>query len=205
MTKPIFAAVFAEQWDGLPPALKAHYANRPHTDDVVTVEGILNISMSPVLKFMSPLIRLLGFLTPWDGAGIACTVHFRSDPKSTAFVFDRRFTFPGHPAYVFRSRLVPKGPHEVIEYMACGVGWRCGYFYEDDRVVLRHKGYILRLFGLDIPLPGATFFMGRGEAFEQATGDGSFRMSMALSGSPLGLRYGYEGEFRVTHMALSDG
>ncbi len=35
MTEPIFAEVFGAQWDRLPPALKAHYANRPFSNDVV--------------------------------------------------------------------------------------------------------------------------------------------------------------------------
>lgn len=204
MMKPTFAEVFAEQWDALPPAMKLHYANRPYTRDWVTVEGSLTIRMGWLMKRVAPLMGALGMLTPRDGQNIACIVHFLSEFESNVFVFERRFAFPGKP-YIFRSRLMPRGPHDVTEYMPCGIGWRCSYGYEDGKVLLKHKGYVWRILGVDVPLLGlGELFMGRGDAFEQATGEDSFRMRMGTSGSLFGkaMDYGYEGEFRVTEVTL---
>lgn len=63
---PTFAAIFAEQWEDLPPALKAHYANRPFTRDHVIVEGTLDIEMHPLLRRFSWLIKATGMLTPYE-------------------------------------------------------------------------------------------------------------------------------------------
>lgn len=202
MTEPIFARVFAEQWPLLPPAMQMHYANRAFTADRVTVTGHLTIRLHPVMKLFAPVFGALGMLTPRGGDKVPCTVDFLSQPDGSAFIFDRWFQFPGGKRYQFRSKLVAKGPHDVIEYMRCGIGWHCGYSYEGDRVVLSHKGYVARLFGADIPLPGAGFITGRGEAFEIATGDDRFAMRMGLRHSLLGWLYSYEGEFVVTEMAL---
>ncbi|ESQ94154.1 DUF4166 domain-containing protein [Asticcacaulis benevestitus] len=205
MKTPIFAAVFAEQWDALPPALKAHYANRGFTRDRVTVTGTLTIRMGPLLRFLSPLLRLSRMLTPWPGDDVPCTVAFHSEPDSNAFIFERRFSFPGRAPHVFRSKLVPQAPHHVIEYMASGLGWRCGYSFEDGRVRLFHKGYVWRLFGVDLPVTFlGELLAGKGFAFEEASGDMSFSMAMGLKGGPFGrlTAYSYSGDFTVTEMAL---
>jgi hypothetical protein len=205
MTEATFAAVFGDQWHRMPPALQKHYANRPFSRDRVTVEGRLDIHMGPMMRVVAPLLAALGMLTPTDGKGVTCTVHFLSEPDSNAFIFERWFEFSGRKPYRFRSKLVPRGGHEVTEYMPCGVGWRCRYDYDGDRVILRHLGYVWRLFGADLPLPGlGELLIGRGAAYEQATGSDSFRMRMGTRGSLFGkwMDYGYEGEFRIAEIAL---
>jgi hypothetical protein len=204
MTGPIFADIFAGQWEALPSALKAHYANRPFSHDRVTVTGTLTIRMGFLLRLASPLLRALHMLTPWPGVDVPCTVSFLSEPDSRAFIFERRFDFPDRPPYVFRSKMISRRPHEVIEYIAGGIGWRCGYCYEDGQVWLRHKGYVWRLFGHDLPLSWlGQLLLGRGDAFEAATGDDRFRMCMTLTGGLFGglTAYSYEGEFSVTEIA----
>jgi hypothetical protein len=203
---PIFAAVFGDGWTQLPPALVKHYANRPFTTDRVTVKGTLDIRMGPMMKAVAPLMGVLGMLTPRGGDNISCTVNFLSEPHSNAFIFERWFEFPGRKPYRFRSKLIPQQGPEVIEYMPCGVGWRCSYHYDKDRVILRHLGYVWRLFGIDIPLLGlGELLIGRGRAYEQATGEDSFRMRMATYGSLFRewMDYSYEGEFMITEMALA--
>jgi len=201
---PTFAAVFGAPWDGLPPALKLHYANRPFTRDRMTVEGMLDITMGPLMRVLAPLFGALGMLTPHAGTGVACTVHFLSEPDSNAFIFERWFAFPGRKPYRFRSRLVPKTDDAVVEYMPNGIGWACCYGFTDGRIVLRHHGYVWRLFGIDVPLPFAAMLMGRGDAWEEATGERSFRMCMTMSGGLFGrlMAYGYSGDFTVTEAAL---
>ncbi len=200
MSEPTFAAVFGDQWHTLPPALKLHYINRPFSRDRTTVRGQLTVQMSPLLRAFSPLLRQLGMLTPWEGDDIPCTVYFHSEPNSKAFIFERHFEFPGRAPYVFRSRLVPMGGHRVIEYMACGIGWVCTYTYEGDQVRLTHQGYIWRVLGLDLPLPFADVFMGRGHAWEVATSETGFAMHMELSCGLFGRLYSYAGEFAVTEV-----
>ena len=196
-----FTAIFGDQWQALPPALKLHYVNRPYSRDRTTVQGKLTIRMSPLLRALSPVLEALGMLTPWEGTNVPCTVYFFSEPDSRAFIFQRHFAFPGRAPYVFRSRLVPVGGHAVIEYMACGLGWVCTYSFADDQVQLRHKGYVWHVFGMDIPLPLATLLMGRGTAWERAISDTGFAMHMELSGGLLGALYSYAGEFAVTEVS----
>ena len=209
MKAPVFAEVFADQWEHLPPVMQTHYANRPYTRDRVTVEGHLDVYIRPLMKPFASLMAALGLLAPYAGERVPCTVQFLSQVDGKAFIFDRRFHFPesssasGRKSYQFRSELVAKGANDVIEYMRCGIGWRCGYSFENGRVVLAHKGYVWRLFGRDIPLPGAGLIVGRGEAFEEATGDDSFAMAMALHHPLFGRLYSYAGTFTVAEIELA--
>ena len=121
-TPPTFAPVFGDPWAAMPPALKLHYANRPFCRDRITVDGPLSVRMGAMMRVFAPVFGALVMLTPRDGEDIPCTVHFISEPSSNAFVFERWFAFPGHKPFCFRSRLVPKRGHEVVEYMRCRVG-----------------------------------------------------------------------------------
>ncbi len=206
-SRPIFQDIFGDDaWARLPLALQQHYANRPFSNDRVTVKGVLTIRMSKRMRFLSPLLQLMGMLTPWPGDNIPCTVHFLSHPKSNSFTFERWFYYPGRKPWCFRSELVPRGGHEVTEYFACGLGWRCTFYYDGDKVILRDRGFAWRLFGLHIPLPGfLDIFTGTGGAYETAT-DAGFYMRMEVNNAMFddGPEYGYDGEFVVTEMALQD-
>lgn len=204
-SQPIFQTVFGNQWDSLPPALKAHYANRPYTNDIVTHEGALTITLSPVMRSFAWLMRLANVLVPFEGADVPCTVYARSDPKSAAYILDRRVFAPGREPYTFRSELVCLKPHVVAEYFRFGGGWVASYYFEGDKVILRHRGFAWRLFGLHIPLPGfLDIIFGQGSAYEITTGKDSFRMATSLDHFlHEGSMAGYAGEFRITEVKLA--
>lgn len=211
MKQPIFQAIFADQWEDLPACFKAHYANRPRTRDVVVVEGLMNITMNGYMRAFAPLLGLMGMLTPHEGKDVPVTVRFLSEPDSDDFVFERTFRFPNKKPVLFRSKMHMTKPHEVIELMGPNIGWRCGYYYDPIKgniyhVVMRHRGYVWRLFGKDIPLPQwIEILVGRGHAYEVETGEDSFAMRMEINHSmfkaPI---YAYEGRFRVTEVELHD-
>ncbi len=198
---PIFQSVFAGQWPLLPPVMRKHYANRPYSKDVVTVEGIMSVKMSRVLRIFSPLMRIIGMLPPYAGENIPVTVHFFSERDSIVFGFDRIFRFPGKPPYHFRSRMEPVGENRIIEWMRIGIGWRAGYHWDGNKVTMTHEGYVARLFNTRIHLPLEWLF-GRGNAWEEPLSEDRFRMHMDLRHPLLGVLYAYSGEFSITEMRL---
>ncbi|EGF93011.1 hypothetical protein ABI_14500 [Asticcacaulis biprosthecium C19] len=202
--KPIFAKAFGDQWGALPAPLKAHYANRPFTRDVVTHEGALDITLSPVMRRFAWLLKLGGLLAPFEGKAVPVTVYTRSDPASDSYIFERHFFPPNRPPHVFKSELIVTGPHEVIEYFRFGGGWKADYSFEDGRVLIRHKGFTWRLFGRHIPLPGLLkYLFGTGVAWETAIDESSFAMQTALTHAlHRGPLIGYAGAFRITEVKL---
>ena len=198
---PIFQSIFGAQWERLPAVMHKHYANRPCSNDIVTVEGVMKIELSVFARLLSPLLRFTGALVPYAGDAIPTTVHFRSVPDSDVYIFDRIFHFPGRPAYRFRSRMQAVGGNEVIEFMRIGIGWRAHYSWDGNRVRMAHRSYAVRLFGTLIRLP-LELLLGSGDAWEEALSDDRFRMAMELRHPLWGRVYAYSGEFTVTEVAL---
>jgi uncharacterized protein DUF4166 len=198
---PIFQSIFGETWPVLPAVMHKHYANRPESSDVVTVEGVMRVEISLFARLLTPLFRLAGALVPHQGENIPVIVHFRSERNSAAYCFDRIFNFPDRSPYHFRSRMIPAGGNEVVEFMPIGIGWNASYRYDGRKVLIEHQGYKLSLFGKLVRIP-LELLLGKGYAEEEAISDDSFCMSMKIQHPVFGLIYAYSGEFTVKEVAL---
>lgn len=196
MSEEIFKPIFGKSWERLPPVMRQHYANRPYSNDIKIAEGKMDISFGKIFKFFSPLFRFLELLVAYEGKDIFTRVTFRSEENSNALCFDREFFFPEKPLRFF-SKVFPIQGDEVVEVMKCKIGWRCSYSYENGKVLLKHRGYNLALFGFFIPLP-ITFLVGEGYAQEEAISENEFRMKMTITHFLFGKIYEYKGHFKIT-------
>ncbi len=199
--RPIFAAIFADDWEALPTVFHAHYANRPFTRDVVVVEGTMDVEIAWPMRLLAPLLKLTGALVPIAGRNIPVTVAYRSDPAGDGFTLDRSFRFPAREPYRFRSTMVPVGGNEVIEWMPFMLGWRAAFAWREGRVWLDHRGYAVRFRGRIYRLP-IEFLLGRGEASEAAIDETRFRMIMTIRHRFFGSLYSYHGTFQIGEMDL---
>lgn len=203
MSEPILQSVFEAQWHDLPDVLRQRYANRPFSNDVVTVDGFLTVEMSRLSKLMAPIFRLTRTLVPYHGENIPVTVRFRSAPGSNACHFERTFRFPGKRPYRFNSVLRPMENADLLETMPTGVGWLARYTVEHGKVCVTHRGYRINLFGHTLRLPLEWIF-GRASAEEEAIDDRHFRMAMQIVHPVLGAIYAYHGTFAITSVEISD-
>lgn len=196
--EPTFKSIFGESWDNLPPVMKKHYANRPYSTEVTTVEGVLDIFCKPPLLWLSPAMRLLGQIPTFNEKNVPVTVRFKSDLDSKSFHFKRSFNFLGRKPYVFHSRILQVKNSEVVEIMKFRLGWKMQYSWDGEKVILTHKGYIFQLFGHLIPLP-LTILMGAGNATEYPVDDDTFDMEVSITHPWWGEIYGYKGRFKVSN------
>ena len=191
--EPIFKPIFEESWDSLPPVMHKHYANRPYSDDLSTVEGTLDVMCKWYLK---PFFWLFGSVPPYNETDIPITVHFTSQPDSRALCFDRIFYFKNRKPFYFRSRMTQIHGNEVLERMNYGICWHSYYSWNGEKVTLRHKGYSWRIGRITIPLP-ITWLIGRSDADEWSIDDCTFDMCTTIIHPLLGKVYGYKGRFKV--------
>jgi hypothetical protein len=194
--QPIFQSVFGAHWDGLPAVMKKHYANRPYCNDKVIVEGVLDVHYRGPLLLLQPVFLLLSTVPIVNESNVATTVHFDSSPNSKTFGFDRQFHFRAHRPYRFRTRMLQIRGNEMIEIMRFGLCWRFQYRWENDAVMLSHRGYALKLGGYLLPLP-LHWITGRGDAIERAVDDDHFDMEVTLVHPWFGEIYRYCGRFKV--------
>ncbi|MDD3019728.1 MAG: DUF4166 domain-containing protein [Alphaproteobacteria bacterium] len=196
--EPIFKSIFGRSWDDLPPVVRKHYANRPYTHDHVTAEGVLDTFCAGPIRWMSPLFWMMRGIPPHTEKDVKVTVFFESDKDTKYFHFNRIFSFKGRKSYNFTSRMVQIKYNEVVEIMRYGFGWRMGYFWEDGKVKLKHKGYVFHLYGIFIPLP-LSLLIGKGYAEETPIDDNTFDMFMQIVHPLWGKVYEYKGRFEVKY------
>lgn len=196
---PVFQPVFKTMWEKLPPVFQKRYANRPYCNEIATVEGKMEVRFSRLMACIMPIFRLMHVLVPYQGKDIPVTVNFRSDINSNATFLDRKFYFPNRKPYEFNSRVQPIKDTEVIEYMSWGIGWKMHYFYNGEKVIMQHKGYVWKLFGYNVPLP-LGIFIGKGYAEETVIDENSYRVSMTISHALFGTLYYYAGDFTFTRL-----
>lgn len=194
--EPIFKSIFGEDWERLPPVMHKHYANRPYSNDTTVVEGTLDVRCAGPIKALSWLFWLMRGIPPHNEKNVPVSVYFESDEHSKFFHFNRDFNFKTRNPYHFKSRMIQTKGNEVIEVMRSRLGWRMNYVWEDERVKLKHKGYVLYVFGCFIPLP-LTLFMGEGNAEEIAVNDDTFDMVVTITHPWWGNIYEYKGRFTV--------
>ena len=192
-TEPIFKPIFGESWNSLPPVMHKHYANRPYSEDISTVEGTLDVMCKGYLK---PFLKLSGTAPPYNEKGVPVTVHFTSQPDTNAFCFDRVFYFKNRKPFHFCSHMTQVKGNEIMEQMKYGICWHSDYGWDGTKVTLQHKGYSLRIAGMNIPLP-ITWLIGRGDAEEIAIDENTFDMRVTMTHPLFGQIYGYKGRFKV--------
>jgi hypothetical protein len=98
------------------------------------------------------------------------------------------------------ARAAPRlagNPNEIIEFMGMGIGWKMNYEFEDGLVKLKHKGYVLRIFGFNIPMP-LSLLIGKGYAQEKTISEDEFSMFVTITHPLFGVVYQYSGQFKIT-------
>lgn len=193
--EPIFKSVFGKNWDSLPEVMRKHYILRPCSNDVVTIEGKMDITATGTMQYFAPIFKLFKILAP-VGKNIPVTVYLRSDKDSSKFHFDRQFHYPDNQTYVFRSYMLPMKDNIVVETMFMGVGWRTAYETEGNKVYLRDRGFVWKIFGKIIPLPMSLLF-GKVSMEKEALSDDTFNLYMEMA-HPLFGKYIYAGNFKIT-------
>lgn len=192
-SEPIFQAVFGDDWSRLPRVMLKHYANRPFSEDVGSVEGHMDVMCKWYLK---PFFALLGAAPPFNAENVPVTVNFASNLEDETFQLRRVFHFENQPPFQFRSTMHRVEGNEVLEVLAYGLCWHSKFSWDGRRVILSHKGYSLRLFGTHIALP-LTFLIGRSDAEEIPIDDDWFDMSATVTHPLFGKVYEYKGRFRI--------
>ncbi len=195
-SEPIFKGIFGSAWNKLPKVLHKHYRNKPYTNDITVVNGKLDVECSGPIKWFAPFFWLMRGIPPHTEKEVHVTVNFESNKDTKAFHFNRLFHFKNRKPYYFKSTMVQIKGNEVIEIMRSGLGWRMNYLWEDGKVKLKHKGYIIYVLGHYIPVP-LTFLVGKGHAEEIAIDDNTFEMFVDITHPWWGKIYEYKGYFTI--------
>lgn len=192
---PTLKPVFGADWDRLPEAIKKHYANRPYSNDITRVKGLMTITFSPLMKFLAPFLSFFNMFAPAPGENIPVEVDYLSSPNDASFIFQRRFYYPKRTnPFEFKTTLWQIKDNVIVDVLRFGFGIKMKYQYDGSKIQFIHSGYLLQLGKLRIPLP-LTFILGKGYGEETPLSDSSFHFFLESVHPLFGRIIRYEGVF----------
>lgn len=190
---PIFQQALGEEFDRLHPALAMHYGSAGDLER--TSSGTMaEIKLSRIANIISPLMRLLNALVPYEGINVPTTL-VNSQPAS-CMRWIRTFSFPNKAPYVFATEMVYAGDHKVIEYVRYGLGVELKVREHQGKLLFISTRYVWRLGSLMIPIPS---FLGPGNAtiLEEGIGDNKYVVDFEITHPLFGFMFGYNGTFEI--------
>lgn len=195
---PLFQKILNSSWHDLSFILKKRYTNRPYSNDVVAVKGILDIEYSKLFIFALPFLKLFKILIPYKGKNIPTSVEYCSKENKNTLTFKRQILLP-KKSYSFNSYMLPSKDNYIIEMIRFNFGCRMQCSLDNKKIIFKHQRYVFKLFGMFIPLPIA-FLIGKAYAEEEGLSDDLFRMRMEINHPVFGKLYSYQGIFSITHI-----
>ena len=197
MNEPVFKTILGESWDKLGGVIQKHYFLRPYSEDYICVTGTMSeVRHSFIAKLFIPMGWLFGAIVPFQGKDIPIDVHYNSSNTNSNIYWDRVFKFSVKRHFHFKSHMVHCRENEVIEFVRFGVGLKLKVTAEDGALVFRDTGYIWRIFGINIPIPGR-ILIGRAYVEERPIDNNNFLMRMQVVHPVFGELFVYKGQFRV--------
>ncbi|MEW6446170.1 MAG: DUF4166 domain-containing protein [Pseudomonadota bacterium] len=188
--KSLMEKALGEQWNELPPALKAHHRHEDNTDT-----GGLTIEYP---AWMTPYLHLahaFGALINRRGTALPTTVEKRLHGDTQHW--SRTTHFPDGREARFNSRWLHAGGNELIEYVNHFIGLRMSVHVMDGRLHFKGKHILINLGGLRLPIP-ESLILGHTTIIETALDDEHFEMDFRLTHPLFGQIYRYSGIFRVS-------
>ncbi len=194
--KSVFQLVLGDDWNDLEAVIQSHYFLMPESEDYICVSGeMLEIKHSLAAKLLIPFGLIFGAVVPFQGRNIPIDVHYKSSLKNSNIYWDRHFKFKLCDFH-FKSYMQPVKKNEVIEFVRFGIGIRLSVTVEGKALVFRDVGYLWRVFGCDIPIPGR-WLMGKVYVEERPISKQSFSMKMSLTHPIVGRLFDYNGRFEL--------
>ena len=196
--EPLLKQVLKTDWDSLAPILQTHYSLAPFTDRQLLVTGrMASVTHSARATIIIPFTTIAGALIPYQGKDIPVDVVHATQADRPDVFWRRTFHFPGKKPFVFKSRIVMSGDHEIIEYVRFGFGIRFKLSVKDGGLIQHDRGYVWTIGRRSIPLP-MNLLLGKTYVEERPLSDSTFAMKMEITHPLLGQTFQYNGTFEVT-------
>lgn len=195
-TSSLIEKIYGEDAHTIPIVLKKRYASTPYVNGKIILTGTMNVTLSKLFNFLSPILQFTGTLVPYSATNIPVTVNLISDERSDAIMMERHFYYQGKKPYIFSSCVMHIKNNLVIEEIKFGIVSKLIYSYKDNTIFMNHGGYALKLGSKLITLPLGIVF-GRVTAYEKAISDIEFEMQVNLTHPLFGRIFQYDGTFKI--------
>lgn len=183
-----------DQWEQLPPSLKAHYQGEDNAD-----VGKLSIEYPAAMQLPLNLLRIFGALINRAGNEIPATVE-KSMSRDKQY-WRREINFLDGKKVVFKSVWQYHQGNELIEFVNRFIGLRMAVKVEEEILYYEGKGFEIRLGKLRLSVP-EWMLLGHTTIQEKAIDENHFAMDFRLHHPLFGQIYRYSGTFNTERRNL---
>ncbi len=191
-------AKFSDQCNSLPAIMRRRYAIDANNNDVINLEGNMNITFSLLMSLFMPFLKLLKTLIPFKGKNVKVDATFFGKANVNAIYIERIFYFTPQNPYIFSSHIEFLQNNEMIEYALSNIGVKMTYSIKENKIIFQHKSYVIKIYDRAIILP-ISFIIGKIYVEEIPLSDDSYQMLMKMTHPLLGVLYEYSGVFKMAN------
>ena len=185
-----------EAWSQLPAAVRARFPAAHRDCEPILYRGVMRrVELSRCGRFLAAIARVFRTpIAPFAGRDVATDVIVFPDPSVPGVVWERVYRFDGRaPVHVSSMKcLGHRG--RLLERLGNGLAMRLDVRVEEETLVFVSRGYVLRLAGLEIPLP-AWLPPGVTRVAHRDEGGGRFRFTLSTEHPLFGRMFYQEGVF----------
>lgn len=195
MKTSLMERVLNKDWFALPAVLQSHY-RITEPQQAIVVTGHMAVDYPRRLTLVLKLLRLLGALVDIKGERMAVQVKKWQQNNSAVLHWHRHIQTADGRQCQFASRMVWHKDHELIEFVGLGFGIRLKLSVEQDKLIYRSNGHVLKLGPNMLPIPD-NLVLGRAQISEQALSEDSFLLDFQIVHPLWGRTYYYGGIFKI--------
>jgi hypothetical protein len=183
-----------DDWPLLGEIIRRHYDLTPNSDNRFELEGIMDVTVSPIGRLFVSVSRLFDALVPFPGRDIPVRVRNWSQADSKQMLWHRTFRYPGRKPVIFRSRMAYAGGRDIVEYVKFGLGIRMRLSAEGETLRYDSQGYVWKLGAVTLPIPD-WLLLGRAVIREIPESHERLRVEFTVDHPLWGRTFGYAGRF----------
>jgi hypothetical protein len=196
--QPVIKQALGGHWNQLSHIIKQHYNICPGENTSLTLRGEMSeVYHSKIAKLFLLPGRIFGALVPYRGKNIPTVVkNWTSSSNSKAMYWYRTLHFPNRSPVIFQSRMEHLKENKIVEYVRYGLGIRMALFEEDQALVYKSQGYILKLGELKLTIPD-WMILGHARIVEKALTEKMLHLDFEIVHPLFGKTFSYTGVFSI--------
>ena len=183
-----------DDWHRLGEIIRRHYDLAPHSDNQFELEGVMDVTVSPIGRLFVSVSRLFDALVPFPGQNVPVRVCNWSQADSREMFWHRTFRYPDRKPVIFRSRMAYAGGRDIVEYVKFGLGIRMRLSAEGETLRYDSRGYVWNLGLFTLPIPD-WLLLGKAVIREIPESEERLRVEFTVDHPLWGLTFGYAGKF----------
>ncbi|AFB21170.1 DUF4166 domain-containing protein [Rickettsia canadensis] len=180
----------------LPIILQKRYNIKPYSNNKITLEGKMNITISKIFQCFSLFCRAVWDLTSYPDNNIPVAVILTSDKTSPIILMHRIFYYKNRAAYHFYSKMILIKDNIILELIRFRIAIKLLYHLENNKIIMDYGRYVLYLGKSLIPIP-LHLIIGKFFTYKEIENDKIFNIRVKMVHTLFSKIFEYTGKFKI--------